>query len=70
MSTLSSRFTLPLPDHWTPEQALAVYELLNELTESIWNHYEIALIELLATEIDQDDHSQPDLFDFNDQLPF
>ena len=28
MSTLSSRFTLQLPEHWTPEQALAVYELL------------------------------------------
>ena len=31
MSTLTERFTLRLPDHWTPEQALAVYELLKEL---------------------------------------
>ena len=29
MSTSPSRFTLHLPDYWTPEQALAVYDLLN-----------------------------------------
>jgi len=28
MSTLTERFTLRLPDYWTPQQALAVYELL------------------------------------------
>jgi len=70
MSTLASRFTPLLPKDWTPQQALAVYELLSELTETVWNHYEIPLIELLAPELDQDPASQPDLFDFNDQLPF
>jgi hypothetical protein len=35
MSTLSELFTLPLPDYWTPAEALAVYELLNELAEAI-----------------------------------
>ena len=70
MSTLASRFTLRLPDDWTPEQALAVYELLSELAETIWNHYEIPLLELLAPELDQDDASQPDLLDFDDQIPF
>ena len=38
MTTLSSHFSLPLPDHWTPEQALAVYELLTDLAEAVWNH--------------------------------
>ena len=70
MSTLSAHFTLPLPDHWTPEQALVVYELLNDLAETIWNHYEIPLIELLAGELDQDNAAQTDLFDFDDTLPF
>ena len=69
MSTLASRFTLQLPDYWTPEQALAVYDLLNDLTEAIWNRYEIPLVELLAPELDPD-AAQPDLFDFNDPLPF
>jgi len=70
MSTLSAYFTLPLPDHWTPEQALVVYELLNDLAEAVWNRYEIPLIELLTCELEQDNTSQLDLFDFDDPIPF
>ena len=70
MSTVSSHLTLSLPDDWTPQQALAVYELLSALSEAVWNRYEIALRELLVPELEQDDASQPDLFDFDDQLPF
>lgn len=70
MSARVSRLTLNLPDDWTPEQALAVYELLTELAEIVWNHYEVPLIELLSPEINEDDASQPELFDFDDQLPF
>ena len=70
MNTLSSQFTLPLPDDWTPQQALAVYELLSALSETVWNRYEVALLELLVPELEQDDTLQPDLFDFDDQLPF
>jgi hypothetical protein len=70
MSTLDSRLTLALPDDWTPEQALAVYELLSGLAETVWNRYETPLIELLSPEFNQDDASQPELFDFDDQLPF
>jgi len=36
-----------LPDDWTPEQALAVVELLDDLRERIWTHYEIGLHEVL-----------------------
>jgi hypothetical protein len=28
-----------IPDHWTPEQALAVYELLDDLRERILSRY-------------------------------
>ena len=63
-----SPFTLEIPDYWTPEQALVVFELLNELTDTLWNRYSIELTELLAHELD--DTSQPDLFDFDDSLPF
>jgi hypothetical protein len=70
MSTLASRFTLQLPDYWTPEQALAVYDLLNNLAEAVWNRYEIPLIELLAPELDPDYAAQPDLFDCEDPIPF
>ncbi len=70
MSTLSTRFTLQLPDYWTPEQALAVYEFLTELADALWNRYEIPLIELLKTELEQNDPPEPDLSDFDDPIPF
>ena len=70
MSTLTERSTLRLPDHWTPEQALAVYELLKDLADTIWDRYELVLIEQLRGELEQDDSVQPDLFDFDDPLNF
>ena len=36
-----------LPKDWTPEQALAVFELLDDLREMIWNHYQIPIQDLL-----------------------
>jgi hypothetical protein len=37
--------TLPfaIPAYWTPEQALAVAELLVDLCEAIWAHYDVQL---------------------------
>jgi hypothetical protein len=47
-----SRFTIPfeVPAYWTPEQALAVVELLDDLRELIWAHYGVQLIELVQAE--------------------
>ncbi len=70
MSPRRAPFTLEIPDHWTPEQALAVFELLKDLMDSVWNRYELTLIEMLAGELYQDDTSQLDLFDFDDSVPF
>jgi hypothetical protein len=67
MSTLSE---LRLPDYWTPAEALAVYELLNDLAEAIWNRYEVELIEHLRNDRVYGDTSQLDLFDFDDPLLF
>jgi hypothetical protein len=40
--------TIPLaiPASWTPEQAQAVIELLDDLREKIWTHYQLQLIDL------------------------
>jgi len=35
---------------WTPEQAWAVVELLDDLRERIWNHYLIPIQDLLREE--------------------
>jgi hypothetical protein len=36
-----------IPHDWTPEQALAVVELLDDLRERIWVHYDAKLFELI-----------------------
>ena len=70
MNRLSALFTLRLPNYWTPAEAVAVYELLNDLADAIWNRYQVALIEQLRSERNHGDTSQLDLFDFDDPLPF
>jgi hypothetical protein len=37
-----------IPAHWSPEQALAVFELLDDLRDKIWAHYGLRLQQLLA----------------------
>ena len=70
MSILYRRITLQLPDHWTPEQALAVYDLLSDLVDAIWHRYELPLIEQLSGELEPENTAQRDLFDFDDSIPF
>jgi hypothetical protein len=40
--------TIELPVTWTPEQALAVWEMLDELREKIWIRYSRQLQDMLA----------------------
>jgi hypothetical protein len=47
-----------VPAYWTSEQALAVYELLDELRALIWAHYETELIDELR-EIQTPSSSDP-----------
>ena len=39
--------TIPLkiPAYWTPEQAFAVVELLDDLRDLIWAHYSVQLLD-------------------------
>ena len=69
-----SRTTIPLqiPTYWTPEQALAVFELIDELRDAIWRCYDRQiqeeyrdqvqhrLVDHDRTELDDHDHSQLD----------
>ena len=34
---------LTIPDHWTPDAALAVFELLDNLRDQIWRRYGLAI---------------------------
>jgi hypothetical protein len=51
---------------WTPEQALAVWELLDDLRERIWTHYGTAIQDLLR----QQRVSTESFDDYDQDLPF
>lgn len=59
-----------IPDYWSAEQALAVYEFLSDLEQQIWDRYELQLYELLRPDLEVEDTDQLDLFDFNDEISF
>ena len=39
-----------VPTHWSPEQALAIYEYLQQLSEQIWEHYQNPIIDLIGSD--------------------
>lgn len=45
-SGLQSGIPFIIQDDWSPEQAMAVVELLDDLLEVIWGRYQIQLFEL------------------------
>jgi len=49
---LATEISLALPTTWSPEQALAVVDLLNNLLERIWQHYDIALCDVMREQYD------------------
>ncbi len=70
IANFASATSIPIPQHWSPEQALAVWECLTDLAECIWNCYEVSLIELIRPDLEPPDTSQHDLFDPDDDIPF
>ncbi len=63
-------YLLQLPVDWTPEQALAVYDWLSELSAAIWRHYEAPMCELLEREPERRDPAQQDLFGCDEPIAF
>ena len=53
-----------IPDHWSAEQALAVYDWLNSLCELIWERYREPIQQQYR--LDQQGDPQPDFFFDND----
>ena len=53
--------TVEIPVTWTPEQALAVFELIDELRETIWTRYGGQIQELMAEQ-----QQYPEIGDSND----
>ena len=63
----TSRFTFP--EDFSPPVALALFEVLQDLTDALWQQYEIDLVELIMEERNQVPASQQ-VLNFNDDLPF
>ena len=63
--------TLPftIPEDLSPPVALALFELLQNLTDALWQQYEIDLVELIMADRNQFPASQLTL-DFDDDIPF
>jgi hypothetical protein len=49
-SGIKQSLELLIDPNWSPNQALAVIELLDDLRDRIWSHYEIALQQKLRDE--------------------
>ncbi len=63
----TSPFTLP--EDLSPPVALALFEVLRDLTDALWQQYETDLLELIMQERNQFPASQQ-VLDFDDDLPF
>ncbi len=63
--------TLPFtfPEDLSPALALALFELLQNLTDALWQQYQSDLVELIMEERNQVPASQL-VLDFDDDLPF
>ena len=42
--------SITLPTHWSPEQAVAVFEILDELREHLWARYGVQIQQILRDE--------------------
>ena len=60
--------SITLPTHWSPEQAVAVFEILDELREHVWARYGLQIQQVLR---DQRSTAVPDADDIDDaDVPF
>ena len=60
-----------IPDYWSPEQALAVYEFLDDLRERIGDRYGEQITERMRLEYEEHEkRAQLELSLFDDEIPF
>ena len=69
-STDASWTTLQIPTHWSAQQALAVWEFLDEVARYVWDRYEMQLVELIRDDLARNDDAQPDPLEPDDDIPF
>jgi len=63
LSGIQRGLPLLIPDDWTPEQAQAVFEVLDDLRDRIWEHYALPLQELYQQQRMPNETDPPFLID-------
>jgi hypothetical protein len=66
----SARTTMDLPQHWSPEQAFAVWAFLDDIAHHIWLRYQLQIMQEFSADIEVHQTAQLDLFDPDDPIPF
>ena len=62
--------SITLPTHWTPEQAVAVFEILDELREHVWARYGVQIQQVLRDERSTADLAAGDIDIDEADVPF
>ena len=59
-----------IPNHWSPRQALAVFDFLSDLQQQIWDRYEQPLVDLIVADLEYQHAIDCSPEDFEDEIPF
>ena len=62
--------SITLPTHWSPEQAVAVFEILDELREHVWARYGVPIQQGLRDERSTADPAAGDIDIDEADVPF
>lgn len=62
--------SITLPTHWSPEQAVPVFEILDELREHVWAHYGLQIQQVLRDERDTAVRAADDISIDEADVPF
>ena len=62
--------SITLPTHWSPEQAVAVFEILDELREHVWARYGVQIQQVLRDERSTADLAAGDIDIDEADVPF
>ena len=62
--------SITLPTHWSPEQAVAVFEILDELREHVWARYSVQIQQVLRDERSTADPAAGDIDIDEADVPF
>ncbi len=66
----AARTTIDLPQHWSPDEAFAVWAFLDDIAHHIWLRYQLQIVQACRADTQALNTTQLDLFDPDDPLPF